>query len=236
MRENLSKIILREGIGGELNMIGSLFFASMSERMTMTTLQDLARISDALLFVLLASLMSCLVGCLYATIRKVMIPTKPWRAYFQECLQVWPLIPLIALTWYLVWWPPLPKHENLYTPNAANERLDDSTLSGFGAFFSNFRCDATNVNSLGSDFGLRHYAFPSPHANYKPPDVNQHRWRVPGFCVGVGLLISGILIIGYGAKCFEELDLKLRGLTFFIIGGIIEFIGGFLMFIGPYLL
>lgn len=54
-----------------------------------------------------------------------------------------------------------------------------------------------------------------------------------GFGIGTALLISGFFLIGYSAKCFDELNLKLRGGIFFIIGGFLYIIGGTLMLYGP---
>ena len=70
----------------------------------------------------------------------------------------------------------------------------------------------------------------------KQANINQHRWRVPGFFIGAALFISGFVLLGYGAKCFDHLSLKLRGFLWLLIGGFLNVLGGALIFVGPYLL
>ncbi len=71
----------------------------------------------------------------------------------------------------------------------------------------------------------------------KQPNLNQHRWRVPGFVAGVVLFGVGLLLIGYGAKGFDERLFKCGWRSGFclIFGGIFLLFGGFLMFIWPQL-
>jgi len=70
----------------------------------------------------------------------------------------------------------------------------------------------------------------------KQSDINQHRWRIPGFLIGAALFVSGFILLGYSAKCFEDFNLKLQGLLWLIAGGFLYVVGGSLMFVGPFLL
>lgn len=69
------------------------------------------------------------------------------------------------------------------------------------------------------------------NADQKQPNLNKHPWRVPGFLIGCVLVSGGLLLIGYGAYCFEYLDLKWCGVLLFTLDDIIQFCGGDLMFI-----
>lgn len=69
------------------------------------------------------------------------------------------------------------------------------------------------------------------NADEKQPELNQHRWRVPGFLAGCVLFSCGLFLIVYGAYCFEDLGLKWRGVLLCVLGGVFQFCGGALIFI-----
>ena len=52
--------------------------------------------------------------------------------------------------------------------------------------------------------------------------------------LGVGLFGGGFFLILYGAKYFEYLGLKERGLFWLFWGGVFYLLGCYLMFIGPF--
>jgi len=99
------------------------------------------------------------------------------------------------------------------------------------------------IGLLSSNIGLFSFGRPLQASkdsidgnSNKDANADKHRWRIPGFLTGIVLFVSGFLLIGYGAHCFEYLGLKWRGFFWFIIGGSLYVVGGLLMFIGPYLL
>ncbi len=62
--------------------------------------------------------------------------------------------------------------------------------------------------------------------------LNQHRWRVPGFLIGIVLAVAGVGLIIVGSSFIEAQIPKIGiGLFWLGIGGIVEFCGLFLMFI-----
>ena len=81
--------------------------------------------------------------------------------------------------------------------------------------------------------------------NNKQPNLNNHRWRVPGFLIGVGLFLCGFGLIAYSAERFtigdfQRLESAERNLWFkrsgcagMWLGGLFLFVGGFLMLIWP---
>lgn len=64
-------------------------------------------------------------------------------------------------------------------------------------------------------------------------NVDKHRWRIPGFLAGIILFVSSFLLLGYSAKCFDELGLKCRGFFWLFVGGSPYALGGLLMLIDP---
>ena len=57
---------------------------------------------------------------------------------------------------------------------------------------------------------------------------------VYGFSVGVVLFVSGFFLLGYSAKCFDELHLKGRGFFWLFLGGSLYVFGGYWMLFNPY--
>ena len=101
-------------------------------------------------------------------------------------------------------------------------KMSDSAFSNFGLSTDGSPLQAGKESINSSD--------------YEQANVDQHLWRVPGFLAGVVLFLGGFILIGYGAYCFEDLNLKVRGFLSLAAGILLYVLGGTLMFIGPYLL
>jgi hypothetical protein len=99
------------------------------------------------------------------------------------------------------------------------------SLSGFNNLF--FRKFTLSVNGAPLPPGIESVE----RSNNEKPNLNP----IYGFSTGVILFISGFLLLGYSAKCFDNLGLKSRGVFWLFFGGGLYVFGGILMF-NPHLL